>query len=256
MNKFRQIVVLVALALTVVTGPHASAKTLAEIKKAGVLRIGTEGTFPPFTYYKGKLLTGFEIELVELIAKDLGLKAEWKVQNFDTLLIGLGQNRFDLVASSHGVTPDRAKVVDFTTPHYCTGGVILTRSDKRKSFDSIKNGNVVVQVGTTYVTWLNQHGLKSAKTFPTATDCLQNMLMGRADAWVTDLFVALDAMKANPNAKLVLGDTIFTEKIAMAVAKGNKELLAAVNDTLAKLKKDGRYAALSDRYFGQNIDCK
>lgn len=234
----------------------AEAKTLAEIKKAKVLRASTEGTYPPFNFYKGADLTGFEVELVNLIAESLGAKSEWKVQGFDTLLIGLGQDRFDLVASSHGITDERAKVVDFSKPHYCTGGVIVSRSDKIKSLSHLKDRNVVVQVGTTYLKWLGKNGITKAKTYPKDTDALQNLLMGRADAWVTDKFVALDAIKANPNAKLLLGDMVFEEKVAMAVAKGNKDLLQATNASLEKLLSDGRYAALSQKYFGQDVRCK
>jgi polar amino acid transport system substrate-binding protein len=254
MNKFIGMIVFFFITLSL--SLPLNAKNLTQIKEAKVLRAATEGTFPPFNFYKGDKLTGFEVELVEMIAKDLGLKTEWKVSGFDTLLIGLKQDRFDLVASSHGITDQRAKVVDFSIPHYCTGGVIVTRSEKRKSFESIKNGNVVVQVGTTYLSWLTKNGLTKAKTYPKDTDCLQNLLMGRADAWVTDRFVALDAIKANPGAKLVLGDTIFEEKIAMAVSKGNSTLLGAINDSLSKIKADGRYEALSSKYFGQNIGCQ
>lgn len=252
MKKFLWVGVLSVFSLTNI----ASAKDLAQIQKAGAIRVATEGTFPPFNFFKGKALTGFEVELVDLIAKDLKLKTEWKTFGFDSLLIGLSQDRFDLVASSHGITPDRAKVVDFSKPHYCTGGVIVTRNAKNKTFESIKKGNVVVQVGTTYLTWLGKHGLTNAKTYPKDTDCLQNLLMGRADAWVTDKFVALDAIKANPGAKLVMGDMIFKEEIGMAVAKGNKTLLGAINESLSKLQKDGQYKTLSDRYFGEDIGCK
>ena len=244
---------MVALTLSLGT---ARAKTLTQVTKAKTLRVATEGTFPPFNFYRGKTLTGFEVELVEMLSADLGLKTDWKVAGFDTLLIGLSQDRFDLVASSHGITAERAKVVNFSSPHYCTGGVIVSKSDKVKTFASIKKRNVVVQVGTTYYTWLGKNGLYKAKTYPKDTDCLQNLLMGRADAWVTDRFVALDAIKANPDAKLVMGDTIFEEQIAMAVAKGNTELLNAVNDALEKIKTDGRYETLSRKYFAKNIGCK
>src|SRR4051812_3217522 len=84
------------------------------IQKSKTIRIATEGTFSPFNFFKGKELTGFEIDLVNAIVKKLGLKADWKTSSFDSLLIGLSQDRFDLVAASHGITPERQKVVDFS----------------------------------------------------------------------------------------------------------------------------------------------
>ncbi len=242
--------------LTSLVAPAISARTLDEIRKSKVLRATTEGTFPPFNFFKGKELTGFEVELANLVTQGLGLKTDWKTYNFDSLLIGLSQDRADLVASSHGITDERAKVVDFLDPHYCTGGVIVSREGGPRSFSDLKGKTVVVQVGTTYLSWLQLNGLKNAKTYPKDTDCLQNLLLGRADAWVTDKFVALDAIKANPKAKLVLGDLIFEEKIAMAVSKGNTALRNALNEQLNVVLKDGRYKALSEKYFGLDIRCR
>jgi polar amino acid transport system substrate-binding protein len=244
------------LVLPLLLSPLVTAKTLKELQASKSIRLSTEGTFPPFNFFKGADLTGFEVEVANAVVSELKLKPEWKTFNFDSLLIGLAQDRSDLVVSSHGITDERAKVVDFLDPHYCTGGVIVSKDGGPTSFDAIKTKKVVVQVGTTYLGWLEKNGLKTAKTFPKDTDALQNLLMGRADVWVTDKFVALDAIKANPKAKLVLGEMVFEEKIAMAVSKGNKELREALNKALATILKDGRYKALSEKYFGLDIRCK
>lgn len=245
-----------ALPLALFCSLSLQAKSLKDIQASKKIRITTEGTFPPFNFFKGKDLSGFEVEVTNAVVSDLKLIPEWKTYNFDSLLIGLAQDRSDLVVSSHGVTDERSKVVDFLDPHYCTGGVIVSKAGGPKTFAEIKNKRVVVQVGTTYLGWLEKNGLKSAKTFPKDTDCLQNLLMGRADVWVTDKFVALDAIKANPKANLVLGDMIFEEKIAMAVSKGNTELRKALNTALSDVLADGRYKALSEKYFGLDIRCK
>lgn len=244
------------LVLPLTLSSFVSAKSLKELQASKVIRLSTEGTFPPFNFFKGKDLTGFEVEVANAAVGELKLKPEWKTFNFDSLLIGLAQDRSDLVVSSHGVTSERAKVVDFLNPHYCTGGVIVTKGGSPANFEAIKSKKVVVQVGTTYLGWLESNGLKTAKTFPKDTDALQNLLMGRADVWVTDKFVALDAIKANPKANLVMGDMVFEEKIAMAVSKGNTELREALNKALAQLLKDGRYKTLSEKYFGLDIRCK
>src|ERR1051326_3553601 len=97
----------------------------AQAKTPGVLRLASEGQYPPFNYFEKTKLTGFEIELAEAVTKELNLKPEWKTYPFDSLLIGLKENRYDLVAASHSVTPERAKAVDFTDPEYCTGGMIV-----------------------------------------------------------------------------------------------------------------------------------
>src|SRR4051812_26431620 len=99
----------------------------AMAKTPGVLRLASEGQYPPFNYFEKSKLTGFEIELAEAVTKELNLKPEWKTYPFDSLLIGLKENRYDLVAASHSVTPERAKAVDFTDPEYCTGGMVMAK---------------------------------------------------------------------------------------------------------------------------------
>jgi ABC-type amino acid transport substrate-binding protein len=91
--------------------------------------VATEGAFAPFNYYEGTKLTGFEVDIAEAIVKQLGLKMEWKVVPFDAQIASLGQDRFDFAIASHGYTEERAKAVDFTEPHYCTGGQIAARKD-------------------------------------------------------------------------------------------------------------------------------
>ena len=83
--------------------------SFADTRKAGVLRLATEGQYPPFNYFEKNKLTGFDVELAEAVTEELHLKHEWKTFPFDSLLIGLKENRYDLVAASHSVTPERSK---------------------------------------------------------------------------------------------------------------------------------------------------
>src|SRR3954463_19617 len=84
----------------------------------GKLTIATEGVAPPFNFYKGKELTGFEVEIANEIARRMGREPRWVTRKFESLLIGLQQDRYDLVAASHTITEERAKAVDFSAPHY------------------------------------------------------------------------------------------------------------------------------------------
>jgi len=230
---------------------------LADAKKSGVLRLASEGQYPPFNFFEKNKLTGFEIDLAEAVTKELQMKPEWKTYPFDSLLIGLKENRYDLVAASHSVTPERAQAVDFTDPEYCTGGMVVSKAGGPKTASELAGKVVAVQVGTTFVAQLQGiKGIKEVKTYPKDTDCLQNLVSGRADAWVTEKFVALDIAKKQPKLKLQLGETLAEEKIAMAVAKGNTDLVKQVNQALAKLRKNGTYAKISKKYFDQDISCK
>lgn len=242
-------------ALALLTG-SAEARSWEEIKRSGTIKIATEGAFPPFNMIKGKELTGFEVDLAKELATQLGLKVQWVTQPFDNLLIGLNQDRYDFVIASHGITPERAKAVNFANPHYCTGGAIVTRPGGPMTAAALKGKKVAVQVGTTYLENVRKvPGVGDVKTFPKDTDAQAALMAGRVDAWVGDKFTGIDLVKAQ-KGKVVQGDMLFKESIAMAVKKGNSGLLKELNAALAKSLTNGSYAKISSRYFGQDVRCK
>ncbi|WP_420596729.1 ABC transporter substrate-binding protein [Deinococcus sp.] len=246
------------LALTALTllATAAQARTWDQIKASGTIKIATEGAFKPFNYFEGQKLTGFEVDLANSVAKQLGLKVQWITQPFDNLLIGLGQDRYDFVIASHGITPERAKAVDFSDPHYCTGGAIVSKPGGPKTVADLSGKTVAVQVGTSYLDNVKKvSGVGDIKTFPKDTDAQAALMAGRVDAWVSDKFLGLDAVEAS-GGKIVQGSLLFNEKIAMAVKKGNTSLLKELNTTLGKLENDGTYAKLSNQYFGEDVRCR
>ncbi|PTA69561.1 ABC transporter substrate-binding protein [Deinococcus arcticus] len=246
---------LLSIAALTLLASGAQARTWEAIKQSGTIKIATEGAFPPFNVQKGKALTGFEVELAEALAKQLGLKVQWVVQPFDGLLIGLQQDRFDFVIASHGITPERAKAVDFANPHYCTGGTIVSMKGGPRTAADLKGKVVAVQVGTTYLSGVQKLPGVKPLVFPKDTDAQTALMAGRAAAWVGDKFTGLDLVKAQ-KGKLQQGDMLFSERIGMAVKKGNSGLLKELNAALAKALANGTYAKISNKYFGQDIRCK
>jgi len=237
----------------------AQVRSFDQIKRSGEIRIGTEGEFPPFNYFDEKnQLTGFEVDLGNAIAEKLGLKPRWIAQAFDSLLIQLNQGRFDFVIASHGITEERAKAVDFTNPHYCTGGILVSKKGGPKTRKDLQGKVVGVQIGTTYMEAAQKiPGVKQVRTYQKDPDALQDLLAGRIDAWITDRFVAKEAIQGRKlEGTLQLGELVFQERVAMAVAKGNKSLLEALNQALADLMKDGTYAQISKKWFGEDVRCK
>jgi polar amino acid transport system substrate-binding protein len=243
------------LALTI--GPSARARDFDAIKASGTVKFATEGAFKPFNYFEGKKLEGFEVDLAEMLAKKLGLNIEWVTQPFESLLIGLGQDRYDAVIASHAITEERLKAVDFAAPHYCTGGMIVSHVDGPQTPADLVGKVVGVQIGTTHLANVDKiQGVKKVRTFPKDTDAFQALTLRRVDAWVTDRFVAMGILKDHPEAHLQLGTQLFEERVAIAIAKGNISLLNQLNSALSEIMKDGSYAKLSKKYFGQDVRCK
>ncbi|UBV44488.1 ABC transporter substrate-binding protein (plasmid) [Deinococcus taeanensis] len=235
---------------------HAQAGTLKDIQASGVLRIATNAEFKPFTYFEGKTMKGFEYDLGNLLARQMGLKPQWINQRFDSLLIGLNQDRFDLVISSHGITPERARAVDFTAPHYCSGGLIVSLPGGPRTVASLKGKVIATQVGTTYAEQIRTvTGSTNLRLYPNNSDALQALTSGRVDAMVNEKFYALEALKQS-GGRLQQGELLFQEQLGMAVAKGNTTLLQAVNRSLKTAQNNGSYARLSKQYFGEDVRCK
>jgi polar amino acid transport system substrate-binding protein len=187
----------------------------------------------------------------------MGVKIEWKALGFDALLTGLKQDRWDMVIASHGITPERSKAVTFADPHYCSGGVIVAKVPAIKSAKDLAGKVVAVQTGTSYQDNVKKVAkVKEIKNFPQDTDARAALVSGRVDAWVTDKFVALQSQQANPGSGLNMGEFLFVERIAPAVAKGNTALAAEINKAMAAIMADGSYEKISQKFFKEDIRCK
>jgi len=249
---------LLASALLAALLPGAGARPLSEIKASGVLKVATSADFEPFNFMQSKKPAGFEVELAEQVARRLGLRVQWVVRPFDGLLRDLSARpgEIDLVIASHAVTSTRQKVADFTNPHYCTGGVILTRAGGPLTNKALAGKNLGVEAGSTYFGYLRKLPFqKTVQVYSSSQAAFQAMATGQVDAIVTDRFAALGALKTFSRAGLKVGEPLWKEQIAMALAPGNNALRQAVNGALKQGMQDGSYGKLSQKYFEQDIRC-
>ena len=247
-----------AIAITVAfcAAFSVQARTIEAIQKDGKILLATEGQFAPFNFFKGTTLTGFEVEVAELVAKKMGLKVQWKTIGFDALLTGLKQDRWDLVIASHAITDERAKAVTFTAPHYCSGGLVVAMDPAIRNAKDLAGKVVAVQTGTSYLENVQKvANIKDMKNFPTDVDARSALVSKRVDAWVTDRFVAKEVAAKNPTVGFKLGELVFVEQVASAVTKGNTGLADAWNKALAETMADGSYQAVSMKYFNEDVRC-
>jgi len=242
-----------AAAAIALTTSAVQARDLATIQKSGTLLLATEGAFAPFNFFQGTKLSGYEIDVAEAVAKKLGLQIEWKALAFDALISAVRQDRFDAAIASHGYTEERAKSVDFTSPHYCSGGQIVSPLNGPKTVAELQGKTVVVQLATSYSDAVAKlPGLKEVKTLPKDTDALSALLGNRAEAWVTDKFVAKNAVEKNAS-RLQRGEMVFTEKISFILKKGNPELKAALSKAVDELRADGTLTTIAKKWADEDI---
>jgi len=247
----------IAIPLTILFSSPVEARDWSVIKSSGTIVAATEGAFAPFNYYEGTKLTGYEVDVAEALAKHLGLKLEWKVVPFDAQLAAVKQDRFDFAIASHGYTKERAKAVDFASPHYCTGGQIAAPKDGPLTADALKGKTVGVQLATSYFDAAKKlPGVKNVKTYKADPEAFSALKAKKIDAWISDKFVVLETLSKNPDAGIVAGDMVFVERVSLIMRKNNKEFMDTINQALADLTKDGTLKTISEKYFKQDITCK
>lgn len=216
-----------------------------------VLRVGTDATFPPMEFVDNGKRTGFDIELMEAIAKNMGKQIEWVDIDFKGLIPGLMSKRFDMAVSAIYITDERKKVVDFTDPYYA-GGLVAMVKDSNAAINKLADldgKKVSVQVGTKSVSYLAEKFPKVQRVEVEKNQEMFNLVdIGRADAAVTGKPAAYQYVRTRGGLR-VLEEQLTTEEYGMALRKDTPELTKAVNAALAKLKADGTYAAIVKKWF-------
>lgn len=237
------------------TDETTSKDKLQQIKDAGVLVVGTSADYAPYEFHKkvdGKdKIVGFDITMAEEIAKDIGVKIEYKDMDFDGLLGALDAGKVDIVLS--GMTPneERKKSVDFSELFYEDSNVCVVKKGKEdmvKSADDLKNLKVGVQSGTTqadYVT--NKLGITSAKQLKRVPDLMMDLQNGNIDVIVTGKNVA--NINIGQYDDLAIGKTTVGQEVAESTAAAikkstddcdNTSLVKSINDTIKRLKDDNK----------------
>lgn len=230
--------------------------SLEEIKANGVLKIGTEGTYAPFTFHDetGKL-TGFDVEIAEEVTKRIGVKAEFIETKWDGMFAGLDAKRFQMVANQVGINEERKAKYDFSDPYIVSGAVLIVRDDNttitkfedlagKKSGQSLTSnlGKIATSYGAELVT---------VDGFNQAVDLL---LSGRIDATVNESLSFLDYKKQKPDTPIkIVAKLEAQDQNAFLFNKGNEELVTAVNKALKDMKDDGTYLAISEKWFNADV---
>ena len=241
--------------LSILSAP-AQARDWNVVKDSGTIIAATEGAFYPFNYFEGPKLTGYEVDVAEAVAKKLGLKLEWRVVSFDAQLASISQDRFDFAIASHGYTEERAKAVDFASPHYCTGGQIAAAKNGTLTTAALNGKTVGVQLATSYFDNAKKvPGIKEIKTYKADPEAFSALKAGKIDAWISDKWLIKATLEKNPDSGIVAGEQLFVERVSMIVRKNNKEFVEKLNQAIGELQKDGTLAAISQKYFKTDITC-
>ena len=237
MNKFILLALVLVLCLSL-AACGAKGATLADVKKAGKMTVATSPDFPPFESLENNEVVGIEVEIMKLIAKDLGVEIEFVQMDFDSVLAGIQSAKYDCGMSGITRNADREKNMLFTKPYYNAAQVIVVKADSAiKAKADLAGKTVSVQTGTTAEAGCQDEKI-ATKGFTANADAKAALTTGKVDAWVVDNLTALQMVEEG-DGLVVLEEKMTEEPYAFAFAFGSEDLVAEINKSLEKLINDG-----------------
>ena len=257
MKKFLVILLNVFLITIFFTGCNSKDQTTMEkIEDKGEMTFAMTGGYPPFNFINDDGdLDGFDIDIANALAKEMGVKAVPITTAWDGIIGGLLSKRFDTIIGSMAITDSRLEKVNFTNTYYYDGAQFFTTADSPvKSITDLVDGKVGVVTGTTFHEALSEmDNIDQIMQFESDVDNIMALEQGRIDGLVTGRFVGLQAPAKYGVDLVPAGDMLYSEKIGIAVRKEDSDFLDALNKALDTIVKNGTYDEISQKWFGTNI---
>ncbi len=222
-------------------------------KTEGVMTFGTNAEFPPFEFVAGTGVIdqydGIDMAIAKQIAEENGMTAAIENMEFDSLLIALQNGQIDAVIAGMTVTEERKEAVDFSTPYYTATQVMIVKedSDIAAAADMADKKICVIQ-GYTGEVCVNDMGYPY-EAFKKGTEAVMELVNGKCDVVVIDSATAQKYVNDNEGLKIVEDAAAFeAEEYAIAVRKGNTELLDMINTAIDAKLADGTISELGVKY--------
>lgn len=213
--------------------------------------MGTNAEFEPFEYRdNGTDIVGFDVEIAKQIASKLGKKLVIEDMAFDSLIMALNSDKIDFVAAGMTATDERKTQVDFSDTYFHSKQMIIVKADNTTihTADDLVGKKVGVQLGTTGDLFVSGTEGVEVTQFPTGTAAVMDLKNGQLDAVVIDAEPAKKMIEGQADVK-VLDAPFIEEEYAIAVKKGDKELLEGINSTLKEIEENGTYDKLYAQFF-------
>jgi polar amino acid transport system substrate-binding protein len=218
----------------------------------GQLLVGTDTPFPPFEIGQPPDLSGYDIDVVNAVAENLGLDVAYQDTSFDTIFRDTAQGKFDMAVAASTITPERERTVDFSDPYYqANQSLVVTEDSDIASIDDLGGATVGAQDGTTGEEYANDEtDAAQVRGFPEGPDAFTALRNGQVDAVILDQPVVVDALESPTGGGLKIAQEIVTSELyGIPFAPDNDALREAVNEALQELKEDGTIADLYEQYF-------
>lgn len=218
-----------------------------------VITVGTEATYPPFTYKDKGEITGYDIDVLNEAAERAGYTVEYEPMDFKGLVPALDAERIDMIANQMSITPERKEKYAFSDTYAVSGAQVIVASDNNdiQGIDDLDGKVVGSTQGSVYAQLAEAAGAE-VKFYKGANQVLQDLQVGRLDAALNDrLFILTELEKTGYDVKAV-GD-VFNKSEAGYMTRQDSDVLDKMNEALAEMKEDGTMAKIGEKYFGEDI---
>ena len=215
----------------------------------GTIRMITEATFPPYEFRQGKEVVGIDVEICKAVAKELGKTLAVEDVEFDSVIPSLIAGKAELAAAGITVTEDRKMKVDFSHPYVRTGIVFIFAKDKpfdAEKAEEAKGKRVGVQNGTTSADYVREKLGQEPEMFDSPASAFAAMKAGKVDVVIADIDPAKAVIKGEPDYDI--SELLTVEEYAVAIKKGQPELLAVLNKVIDDLDASGKLDEIKDEW--------
>jgi len=223
----------------------------AQIKtvEAGKLTLATNAEVPPYEYHDGDKIVGIDMDIADAIAKKLGLEVQIEDIAFDSVILEVTSGKADIGLAGISATDERKQSVDFSDTYTTSKQLIIVKDDSPiKGSKDLEGKTVGVQTGTTGDILASDIKDVKPERYDKGMDAVQALSQGKVDAVIIDSEVAKKFVEETSGLK-VLDEAFADENYAIAIKKGNKELLDSVNKALSELKSDGTIDSIIAKYI-------
>ena len=222
--------------------------------------VGLDDNFPPMGFRDEKNeLVGFDIDLAKEAAKRLGMQVEFKPIDWNSKEVELNSKKIDVLWNGLTITEERKKNIAFTKAYMENRQIIVVLPNSNiKTKANLAGKTVGVQDGSSSVDALNNDAatlktFKELKKYPDNVNALLDLKAGRVDAVVVDEIVGRYYTNKKPGEYTILSDNFGSEEYGVGLRKDDTQLLEKIQKALDDMKKDGKAAEISKKWFGENI---
>ena len=238
------------------SGASSSGGVSDSVQEDGVLRVGTEGTYSPFSFHDPATgdLTGYDVDVITAVADQLGLEVEFSEVTWDAIFAGLGAGRYDVVANQVSITPERQETYDFSSPYTVSTGAIVTRADDT-SVTTLADvaGKTTAQSATSNWAEIATGAGATVEAVEGFTQAIALLQQGRVDLTINDDLAVLNYLETTGDTSVkIAAETDDQTQQAFAFTR-DSALVDDVDQALADLRADGTLAEISSEWFGADV---